>query len=63
MHSNYLRNNAEHCLQQAAETPDEPQRQRYFRAANAWRNLAGRKIRLDLVDESPRRAERIDLLA
>jgi hypothetical protein len=55
MNTETLRRNAEHCLDQASKAADEMQRQRFVRAAKAWRSLAYAKGQVDaaLVDEEP----------
>jgi hypothetical protein len=35
-----MRRNAEHCLDAASVSADEMQRERFLRAAKAWRSLA-----------------------
>jgi hypothetical protein len=47
MNSERLRRNAEHCLGLAAKTTDETARMRFLRAANAWKEMARSKDRLD----------------
>jgi hypothetical protein len=47
MNLEQLRKDFEHCRAQALATADELQRQRYLRAAAAWRQLAERKLVLD----------------
>jgi hypothetical protein len=47
MNVELVRKHSEHCRAQALATADELQRQRYLRAAAAWRQLAERKLVLD----------------
>ena len=65
MNAEQMKRNAEHCLDLASKTPDDTQRMRYLRAANAWKTVAKNKERLDgaLMPDEPGTGGSVDQVA